>query len=50
MYASLNTIILYFLLVLAASVGLGRPTSGQNIYKNLNSTLYNVLLVNVKLF
>jgi len=29
------------------SFGLCRPSSGQNIYKNLNGGVYNVLLVNV---
>jgi hypothetical protein len=37
----------YILLVLATSYGLGRPSSGQNIHKNLNTSLHNVLFVNV---
>jgi hypothetical protein len=32
--------------ILATSFGLGRPSSGQNIYKNLNASVYNVFLLN----
>ena len=32
---------------MATSFGLCRLSSGQNIYKNLNAGLYNVLFVNV---
>jgi len=32
---------------MATNFGLCRPSSGQNIYKNLNATVYNVLFVNV---
>jgi len=32
---------------MATSFGLCRPSSGQNIYKNLNADVYNVLFVNV---
>jgi hypothetical protein len=40
-----NTYIIYIqiLLVLATSSGLGKPLTGQNIYKNLNANLYGVL-------
>jgi len=31
----------------ATSFGLRRPLSGQNIYKNLNAGVYNVLFVSV---
>jgi len=30
---------------MVTSFGLGRPSSGQNIYKNLNARVYNVLFV-----
>jgi len=33
--------------MVATSFSLGRPSSGQNIYKNLNAGVYNVLFVNV---
>jgi len=29
------------------SFGLGRPVSGQNMYKNINAGVYSVLFVNV---
>jgi len=32
---------------MATSFGLYRPSSGQNIYKNLNVGVYNVLFVSV---
>jgi hypothetical protein len=32
---------------MATSFGLCRPSSGQNIYKNLNAGVHNVLFVNV---
>jgi len=32
---------------MTTSFGLCGPSSGQDIYKNLNAGLYNVLLVNV---
>jgi len=37
----------YILLIkkLATIFGLGRPSSGQNIYKNFNAAVYNVLFV-----
>jgi hypothetical protein len=38
----LQTQLSYILLVLATSFGLGRPSSGQNIYNNFNVGVYNV--------
>jgi len=35
---------------MATSFGLCRPSSGQNIYKDLNAGVYNVLFVNVSLW
>ena len=32
---------------MANSFGLGMPSSGQNIYKNLNAVVYNVWFVSV---
>ena len=32
---------------MVTSFGLCRPSSGQNIYRNLNAAVYNVLFVNV---
>jgi hypothetical protein len=42
-----RTQLLYILLVLANTFGLGRPSSGQNIYKNVIANIYKVLFVNV---
>jgi hypothetical protein len=42
-----QTKLFYILLVLATSFGLGRPSAGQNIYKNLKANMYKVLLINV---
>jgi hypothetical protein len=46
-YILRKTQLSYILLVLATSFGLGRPSSGQNIYKNFIASAYNVLSVNV---
>jgi hypothetical protein len=43
----IQTQLSYISLVLAISFGLGRPLSGQNIYKNVNASVYKVLFVNV---
>jgi len=32
---------------MATSFGLCRPSSGQNIYKNLNAGVYNILFMSV---
>jgi len=46
-YTSSNTTNLYiYNLIAATSFGLGRPSSGQNIYKNLSSGIYSALFVN----
>jgi hypothetical protein len=42
-----QTQLLYILLVSATSYGLSRPSSGQNIYKNLNASAYHPLFVNI---
>jgi hypothetical protein len=39
--------IIIIIIIIIISFGLGRPSSGRNIYKNLNTVLYNVLSVNV---
>ena len=48
-YIFRQTRLSYALLIkkIVASFGLRKPSSGQNIYKNLNSGVYSVLFVSV---
>jgi hypothetical protein len=46
-YLFKNNYYIFFIVLAATSFGLSRPSSGQNVFKNLKASVYKVLFVNV---